>query len=111
MNIAYNGYNENLLTMPCDSALEQGMAVTVKEDGKAYPCMEGDVFCGFAASVRGNYAGVQFSGFVRMKADGEIPAGMKKLTVGAEGRITEGAEGRECIVLENYEDQTVGFIF
>lgn len=111
MNIAYNGYCEASLTMLCDETLEQGMAVTIKEDGMAYPCKEGDSFCGYAVNVRNKYAGVQFSGFVRMKSAGEILPGMKKLSVNKNGEITEAEEGRECVVIMNYDDQTVGFIF
>lgn len=111
MNISYNGYEVSTLTMVCDETVKQGMAVTVKEDGIVYPCGEDDSFCGYAVNVRCGYAGVQFSGFVKMSAATEITPGMNKLGVNANGEITEKDTGRECIVIMNYPDSTVGFIF
>lgn len=110
MNISYNGFNAKTLTITCDESVAEGMAVTIREDGSVYPCGEDDSFCGYAVNVRGGYAGVQFSGFVKMKSAGEIAPGMKKLGVDAEGNITEKDTGRECIVIINYPDGTVGFI-
>lgn len=109
MNISYNGFGENALTMECDSSLTAGMAVTVKEDGKAYPCSEDDAICGYAVNVRENYAAVQLTGFVNMKSEGNIKPGLKKLSVNAEGKITENSAGREFLVL-CADGENTGFI-
>ena len=109
MNVSYNGFMENTLTMEADATLEAGVAVTVGEDGKVYPCKEGDALCGYAVNVREGYACVQLAGFVSMKRAGNILPGMRKLSADAEGRVCENAQGRECLVLAN-DGENVGFI-
>jgi len=109
MNVSYMGYNEAVLTLEADSTLEAGMAVTVKEDGKAHPCLEGDALCGYAVNVREGYAAVQLQGFVNMPSQEEIAPGMKKLSVNAQGQVFEDAQGRECLVLSSDGEYT-GFI-
>lgn len=109
MNVSYNGFGENILTMECDEGLKAGMLVTIKDDGKVYGATQGDVICGYAVNVREGYAAVQVEGFVNVSSEGEVKPGMKKLSVTADGKLTEDAQGREFLVLSTDGEYT-GFI-
>ena len=109
MNTSYMGFNENVMTVEADENLKAGDIVTINTQGVATPAKEGDAICGYCTNAREGFAAVQFTGFVKAKCAGAVTAGMKKLGVDAQGRITEDAQGRELLVMCADTD-SVGFI-
>ncbi len=67
------------------------------------------VLCGVCVSVRGGYAVVQLSGYVKVKSDKKIAVGYKKLSATAAGGVSVTTTGREYLVLDS-TDTSVGFI-
>ena len=109
MNVSFNGFNENVITMQADESLKSGDLVTLTEEGVATPCKEGDIICGYCVNAREGFAAVQVTGYTVAKCGGGVTAGMKKLSADAQGKVTENAQGREMLVL--YADtESVGFI-
>lgn len=109
MNVSFNGFNENTITMEASSVLKAGDLVTVSAQGVACPCKEGDAICGYAVNVRDGYAAVQVAGFVKVQGASTVTAGLKKLSVDTNGKVAEDAQGREFLVLCADTDG-VGFI-
>lgn len=109
MNVSFKGFNENTITMQADAALKAGDLVTVSEEGIACVCEEGGAICGYAVNVRDGYAAVQVAGYVEAAAGGALTAGIKKLSVDANGKAAENAQGREFLVLCADAD-SIGFI-
>lgn len=65
--------------------------------------------CGVCVSVRGGYAVVQLSGYVKVKSDKKIAIGYKKFSATADGGVSVTTTGREYLVLDS-TDTSVGFI-
>lgn len=59
--------------------------------------------------VRGGYAVVQLSGYVKVKSDKKIGVGYKKLSATADGGVSVTTAGREYLVLDS-TDTSAGFI-
>ena len=68
MNVNFNGYGENAATFIADKTLtEAGVPVKMKDNGTVAKCDASENFCGVCVSVRGGYAVVQLSGYVKVK--------------------------------------------
>jgi len=111
MNVNFNGYRENVLTFIADSSLtETGVFVKMTNDGTVGKCVNGDNFCGVCVGLRGGYAAVQLTGYVKMPTNSaKISVGYRKLTVGEGGRATVSTSGRETLVVDSTPTE-VGFI-
>lgn len=79
MNVNFNGFGENAATFIADETLtEAGVPVKMKDNGTVAKCGASENFCGVCVSVRGGYAVVQLSGYVKVKSDKKIAIGYKK---------------------------------
>lgn len=108
MNVNFNGYNEGVATFVADSSIENtNTAVVMSDGGTVALCTEGK-FCGICVGLRNGYAAVQLSGYVNMPAATEIMPGYKKLVI-SDGKIAEGNNGREYLVVESTAD-SIGFM-
>lgn len=118
MSISFEGYNENVLTFEKDTgAIAVGDPVKISGSGKVSKCSTGDMFCGFAVSVRDSLIGVQMSGYREAKyADGTgegVPAvalGYSTVTAEANGILTSAKTGNTILVVSK-DANTMGFIF
>ena len=109
MNVNFNGFGENAATFIADGTLtEAGVPVKMKDNGTVAKCGANENFCGMCVSVRGGYAVVQLSGYVKVKSDKKIAVGYKKLSATA-GGVSVTTTGREYLVLDS-TDTSVGFI-
>lgn len=110
MNVNFNGFGENAATFIADKTLtEAGVPVKMKDNGTVAKCDASENFCGVCVSVRGGYAVVQLSGYVKVKSDKKITVGYKKLSATADGGMSVTTTGREYLVLDS-TDTSVGFI-
>lgn len=110
MNVNFNGFGENAATFIADETLtEAGVPVKMKDNGTVAKCGASENFCGVCVSVRGSYAVVQLSGYVKVKSDKKITVGYKKLSATADGGVAVTTTGREYLVLDS-TDTSVGFI-
>ncbi len=70
MNVNFNGFGENAATFIADKTItEAGVPVKMKDNGTVAKCDASENFCGVCVSVRGGYAVVQLSGYVKVKSD------------------------------------------
>ena len=107
MNVNFNGFGENAATFIADETLtEAGVPVKMKDNCTVAKCNASENFCGVCVSVRGGYAVVQLSGYVKVK---KIAVGYKKLSATADGGVSVTTTGREYLVLDS-TDTSVGFI-
>lgn len=107
MNINFNGYNENVVTMLCDSTLNDGDAnvvVAVKEDATATKATTSDSILGVALAVRDGYCAVQTTGFAKVSAESKIPCGLKTLAPNGKGGVAVNSSGRALFVIESADD-------
>ena len=102
MNVNFNGFGENAATFIADETLTEAGGTVAK-------CDASENFCGVCVSVRGGYAVVQLSGYVKVKSDKKIAVGYKKLSATAVGGVSVTTTGREYLVLDS-TDTSVGFI-
>ncbi len=110
MNVNFNGFGENAATFIADKTItEAGVPVKIKDNGTVAKCDASENFCGVCVSVRGGYAVVQLSGYVKVKSDKKIAVGYKKLSATAVGGVSVTTTGREYLVLDS-TDTSVGFI-
>lgn len=110
MNINFNGYGENVLTFIADSSITApGVLVKMSGDGTVAKSTANENFCGVCVGLRGGYAAVQLSGYVRMRAVAKIAVGYKKLSTGDNGTVAVNSSGRELLVLDSTATE-VGFI-
>lgn len=110
MNVNFNGFRENTATFIADSSLtEPGVLVKMSGDATVAKCNANEAFCGVCVGLRGGYAAVQLSGYVRVPAAAKITAGYKKLAADNNGKAALNTSGTEVLVVESTSDQ-VGFI-
>jgi len=96
MNVNFNGFGENAATFIADKTItEAGVPVKMKDNGTVAKCDASENFCGVCVSVRGGYAVVQLSGYVKVKSDKKIAVGYKKLSATAGGGVAVSKTGRE----------------
>ena len=109
MNVSYNGFGENILTMECDEGLKAGVLVTLKDDGKVYGAKDGDAICGYAVNVREGYAAVKLAGYAELPVESAVNVGFVKLSAASGTALKEDTNGRECLVVSSGTD-TIGVI-
>lgn len=110
MNLSFNGFNENLITLEADDTLvKAGAMVTLTEEGKVASATEGDKICGVCINVRDGFAAVQITGYANLPCADKIPCGFQKITADAQGAAVVGDTGREVLVVTS-ESGNVGVI-
>lgn len=100
MNVNFNGFGENAATFIADKTLtEAGVPVKMKDNGTVAKCDASENFCGVCVSVRGGYAVVQLSGYVKVKSDKKIAVGYKSFLQrqSAACRLQQPAESTLCL--------------
>lgn len=101
MNVAFNGYDEKVITFACDDTVGAGSLVKLSGNGTVTACTDGDVFIGAATGVRGGYCGVQTGGYARIPVSGSVLVGFQKLSAADDGKVkVNAAAGRELLVLD-----------
>lgn len=108
MDINFNGYLENVLTLACDDSVQAGDLVSMSGSGTVGKTAEGNSFVGLCLNTAEGYAAVQLNGYVEIEAAGTVSVGYTKLVAGASG-VKTGSSGKERLVLFNEGDK-VGFI-
>lgn len=100
MDVAFNGFNEGIVTFEAASGVTAGVPVAVSANGKVSAVTSG-AFCGICNNVRGGYAAVQLSGYVRVPYSGTLAVGYKKLAAATGGKVTvDTTNGREYLVVD-----------
>ena len=108
MDINFNGFQKNVLTFECTSAVSDGDLVKMSASGKVAPASANDTFIGVCVKARDGYAAVQLSGYVEAAKSGTVNVGYNKLVAASSGVKTAEA-GIDRLVI--YSDSTtVGFI-
>lgn len=81
MNVAFDGYGENVLTFEAASGLAVGDLVKISANGTVAKCSktEGEAFCGICVNVRDGLAGVQLKGYCRVKYTGSLALGFQSV--------------------------------
>ncbi len=108
MDINFNGFMENVLTLECDSTVAAGDLVMMSSSGKVTKATENNNFVGICVGVKGGYAAVQLAGFAETPKTGTVNVGYNKLVTAAEG-VKTGSAGIERLVIYS-DDSTVGFM-
>lgn len=110
MNVSFNGFQEQVLTLETDTPLAAGVPVKVTGNGKAAPCADGDSPAGITSGPsREGFAAVQVSGYVRIAYSGTAPAWNRTvIAADAGGGIKAAETGREVLVVE--QDTAAGTV-
>lgn len=111
MNVAFNGYDEGIITFEAASGVTAGSPVEITANGKVSAVTSG-AFCGICRSVRNGYASVQLKGYVKAESSGSISLGYQKLGAYTGGKVkADSTNGREYLVVDvDSTANTVGFI-
>lgn len=105
MKVAFNGYDEKIITFSCDATVGKGTLVKLSQNGEITACLDGDDFIGVAVNVRGGFAGVQTGGYACVPVSGSVAVGFQKLSAaGATAAKTAATGGREHLVLDVSDD-------
>ncbi|MBR5272482.1 MAG: hypothetical protein IKU25_03695 [Clostridia bacterium] len=112
MNVSFSGFNEKSITFEANDSVKIGAPVKVSANGTVSACGQGDVFCGVATDVRGGYATVQTSGYVKIKYSADAPTlGYTTLVAGSDGSVSVDESGRTYLVTYvDTTESTVGFM-
>lgn len=108
MEINFNGYQENVLTLACESTVAAGDLVAMSASGTVGKAEDNSAFIGVCLSERDGYAAVQLGGYVEMKKSGTVNLGFTKLVASGDS-VKAGSSGKECLVIYS-DDTNVGFI-
>ena len=108
MEIKFNGYMENVLTMECTSTVRAGDLVKMSASGKVTRASANDTFIGVCVGVNGSYAAVQLSGYVETAKSGTVNVGYNKLAAATSG-VKTAESGIDRLVIYS-DDTTVGYI-
>lgn len=100
MRVSFNGFDEKFLTMEASGALQTGMPVTIGANGTAKPCTDAAAPVGIVRELRGGYAAVQVSGYVKVPYTGTLSLGWQTLQGDGAGAVKAAAAGRGAIVLD-----------
>ena len=91
MNINFNGYDENSVTMLADTTLkdgEQNVLVTVGANGTATVAKATKPFLGICTCVRDGYATVQTRGYCKVKTSAKLSLGSVSLVASVQVKCT-----------------------
>ena len=108
MDINFNGFQEAVLTLECESTVQAGDFVLMSASEKVRTAADTESFIGKCLSVKDGFAAVQLKGYVEAKKGGNVSVGVTKLVVGTDG-VKGGSAGKECLVI-SLSDEKVGFI-
>ena len=108
MDINFTGYQENVLTLECTSAVKAGDIVKMSASGKVTKASADDAFIGVCVSARDGYAAVQLGGYVETAKSGTVNVGYNKLAAAASG-VKAASAGIDRLVICS-DDTKVGFI-
>ena len=108
MDINFNGYMENVLTMECTDTVDAGDFVKMSASGKVTKAAANDTFVGVCVGVDGGYAAVQLSGYIETAKSGTVNVGYNKLVAASSG-VKTAESGIDRLVIYT-DDATVGFI-
>lgn len=106
MKVSFEGIGEGVATFEAETtgagAVVPGKAVTVSGNGKVSACTKaGDIPAGVALSVRGDFAAVQVSGYVKLPCDSSLPLGWQAVAMDSAGKLTAaGSGGRQLLVVD-----------
>lgn len=112
MSIAFNGYNEQILTFENNGAVV-GSPAKISAAKTVSKCADGNDFVGIVTSERGGAAGVQVDGYVEIKYSGTAPdLGFSGLVADAFGGVkeSESAAKKYKVLFVDTENTVVGFI-
>ena len=111
MSVAFNGFNENVVTFEAATGVAAGKPVMISANNKVQAVTSG-AFCGICTNVRGGYAGVQLKGFVTVPYSGTVTIGYQKLAAATGGKVTvDTTNGKAYLVVNvNSTAGTVGFM-
>lgn len=109
MNINFNGYDENSVTMLADTTLkdgEQNVLVTVGDNGTATVAKATKPFLGICTCVRDGYATVQTRGYCRVKTSAKLSLGSVSLVASSDGKVAENSAGKMYFVLDSTDNES-----
>lgn len=109
MDINFNGFNENVITLQADSSVTKGCTVKMKTSGVVEKAGEGDRFCGVCLNVREGIAAIQLTGYTELKLTGSgVTPGYHALVSSGDG-VMSSQDGSEYLVL-CVDSEKVGLI-
>lgn len=112
MSIAFNGYNNQILTFENKDAVV-GSPAKISDTKTVSKCDDGNDFIGIVTSERGGAAGVQVDGYVEVKYSGDAPdLGFSGLVADSTGGVkeSESAVKKYKVLFVDEENTVVGFI-
>lgn len=114
MKVSFQGFNEGILTFETLNKLKVGSPVCMQANsGTVMDCLEDETFIGFVVQSEERHAGVQVSGYIRVKYSGAAPVpGYRRLcTNNREGVKVSETNGRTYLVLDvDTKTTTVGLL-
>lgn len=108
MNINFNGYDENSVTMLADSTLKDGVQnvlVTVGANGTATIGKVNKPFLGVCTCVRDGYATVQTRGYCKVNTTAKLSLGGVTLASTSDGKAVENTAGKMYFVLDSTDNE------
>lgn len=105
MNTAFEGIGTTVATFMAQTEgagkVTAGEPVVMSDSGKVCACtVEGDVPAGVALSVRGEYAAVQISGYVKLPCAAGLTVGFQDVSVDGDGKLQTDVDGRGALVVD-----------
>ena len=101
MNINFNGYDENSVTMLADTTLkdgEQNVLVTVGANGTATAAKATKPFLGICTCVR--------DGYCKVKTSAKLSLGSVSLVASSDGKVAENSAGKMYFVLDSTDNES-----
>lgn len=114
MKVSFEGIGETVATFEAETegatAVKPGAAVTLSGNGKVCACTKDkEIPVGVALGVRGGYASVQTSGYVKLPCAAALTVGYQHVAMNTDGKLAVLATGRGCVVTD-VEDGVCGVI-
>ena len=101
MKVELNGFGEKMVTFEAVQGTAAGMPIMMSANGEVAPCAAGKLFCGIAGNVRGEFAAVQLSGYVKVPYSGTAPAvGYQAFSGDGAGKVKVDSAGRQLLVVD-----------
>ena len=105
MKVSFNGLGEQVATFEAvtdgDNPAAAGKIAVMNGNGKVGSTSRaGDLPVGLILDVRGGYATVQISGYMKMPCASSISAGYQHVVTDATGVLKLATTGRPCLVTD-----------
>lgn len=112
MNIAYNGFHTDVLSMEADGNINIGSPVIVNDKGFCHAASNNAEIFGVAVSKRDELIGVQLTGYVELPYTSTAPThGYCKLVCSNATSVKVSENGRQYKVIKvDTANKIVGFI-